>query len=102
MILITNFQEFESWKNNLSEEDEATSFFTVIKRHSEGSSSLDHTTSNKSHLAGYGDLYAVPYSAEYKAFLTNASDLLHKAGDLASLPRYSICCSFLTLVSLFQ
>ncbi|CAN1814487.1 Nudix hydrolase 3 [Linum perenne] len=62
--------EFETWKNKLSQQDEATSFFTVIKRHSEEE----------------GDLYAIPYSTEYKAFLTNASDLLRKAGDLASLP----------------
>ncbi|CAN1190783.1 Nudix hydrolase 3 [Linum perenne] len=78
--------EFETWKNKLSQQDEATSFFTVIKRHSEGSSSSDDTTSNRSHLTEEGDLYAIPYSTEYKAFLTNASDLLRKAGDLASLP----------------
>ncbi|CAN1343930.1 Nudix hydrolase 3 [Linum perenne] len=78
--------EFESWKNKLSQQDEATSFFTVIKRHSEDSSSSDDTASNRSHLTKEGDLYAIPYSTEYKAFLTNASDLLRKAGDLASLP----------------
>ncbi|CAI0420988.1 unnamed protein product [Linum tenue] len=78
--------EFELWKNKLSQQDDATSFFTVIKRHSEGFSSSDHTISKTSHLADTGDLFTVPYSTEYKYFLTKAAELLHKAGDLASSP----------------
>ncbi|KAE8725075.1 Nudix hydrolase 3 [Hibiscus syriacus] len=32
------------------------------------------------------DLYSIAYSQEYHSFLTRASDLLHKAGDLVSSP----------------
>ncbi|XWS16573.1 hypothetical protein CRYUN_Cryun34aG0100400 [Craigia yunnanensis] len=32
------------------------------------------------------DLYSIPYSQEYHSFLTSASELLHKAGDLVSSP----------------
>ncbi|CAL1376969.1 unnamed protein product [Linum trigynum] len=78
--------EFELWKNKLSQQEDATSFFTVIKRHSEGFSSSDHTISKTSHLADNGDLFTVPYSIEYKYFLTKAAELLRKAGDLASSP----------------
>ncbi|CAN1343940.1 Nudix hydrolase 3, partial [Linum perenne] len=79
----------DSARKLIPEATKSVSGWKVIKRHSEGSSSSDDTTSNRSHLTEEGDLYAIPYSTEYKAFLTNASDLLRKAGDLASLPRDS-------------
>ncbi|GER28188.1 nudix hydrolase homolog 3 [Striga asiatica] len=80
--------EFELWKNSLPEEkqEEATGFFSVIKRESErilDKSLLPNTTSNNS-TNGAHDLYIVPYSEEYNAFLKKASDLLHKAGNSAS------------------
>ncbi|KAG8382041.1 hypothetical protein BUALT_Bualt05G0035300 [Buddleja alternifolia] len=77
--------EFELWKNSLPEDKkkEATGFFNVIKRESERI--LDETLSNGTPSSSSPhDLYIVPYSEEYNAFLTKASDLLHKAGDLTS------------------
>ncbi|RID54770.1 hypothetical protein BRARA_G02065 [Brassica rapa] len=66
----------------------ATGFFSIIKRRSEAN--LDASQSD--HLANItkklpdtnSDLYSVPYSEIYRPFLTKASDLLHKAGDLAT------------------
>ncbi|XP_048432699.1 LOW QUALITY PROTEIN: nudix hydrolase 3 [Pyrus x bretschneideri] len=84
--------EFELWKKSLTEDQKqaATSFFTVIKRQSESSldSSLYGSTdgSTKHSVTSTHDLYSVPFSQEYNAFLTQAADLLHKAGDLASSP----------------
>ncbi|KAL7150567.1 hypothetical protein ABFS83_05G121500 [Erythranthe nasuta] len=76
--------EFELWKNSLPEDKqkEATGFFTVIKRESERilDESLSQTSQNGTSDAH--DLYIVPYSEEYNTFLTKASDLLRKAGDL--------------------
>ncbi|KAL0407952.1 UNVERIFIED_CONTAM: Nudix hydrolase 3 [Sesamum radiatum] len=78
--------EFELWKNSLPEDKkkEATGFFNVIKR--KGERILDELLSpaQQSGNSDAHDLYIVPYSEEYKAFLTKASDLLHKAGDLTS------------------
>ncbi|KAI3453908.1 hypothetical protein Pfo_010571 [Paulownia fortunei] len=78
--------EFELWKNSLPEDKqkEATGFFNVIRRESERilDESLPPTTPSSSSDAH--DLFIVPYSKEYNAFLTKASDLLHKAGDLTS------------------
>ncbi|KAL6578644.1 Nudix hydrolase 3 [Orobanche minor] len=78
--------EFELWKNSLPEEKqkEATGFFSVIKRESERILDESLSTTNTNVTSGAHDLYIVPYSEEYNAFLTKASDLLHKAGDLAS------------------
>ncbi|XP_068336191.1 nudix hydrolase 3-like isoform X2 [Pyrus communis] len=84
--------EFELWKKSLTEDQKqaATSFFTVIKRQSESSldSSLYGSTdgSIKHSVTSTHDLYSVPFSQEYNAFLTQAADLVHKAGDLASSP----------------
>ncbi|KAL7111942.1 hypothetical protein ACP275_05G121000 [Erythranthe tilingii] len=76
--------EFELWKNSLPEDKqkEATGFFTVIKRESERI--LDESPSQTSQIgtSDAHDLYIVPYSEEYSTFLTKASDLLRKAGDL--------------------
>ncbi|EYU29120.1 hypothetical protein ABFS82_05G118600 [Erythranthe guttata] len=76
--------EFELWKNSLPEDKqkEATGFFTVIKRESERI--LDESPSQTSQIgtSDAHDLYIVPYSEEYNTFLTKASDLLRKAGDL--------------------
>ncbi|GFP79378.1 nudix hydrolase 3 [Phtheirospermum japonicum] len=75
--------EFELWKNSLpgEKQKDATGFFSVIRRESERI--LDESLST---TRGAHDLYIVPYSEEYNAFLAKASDLLHKAGDLASSP----------------
>ncbi|XP_047981304.1 nudix hydrolase 3 [Salvia hispanica] len=74
--------EFELWKKSLPEDKqkEAMGFFNVIKRQSERI--LDESLSVATHDTH--DLYIVPYSQEYNALLTKASDLLHKAGDLTS------------------
>ncbi|KAG5537376.1 hypothetical protein RHGRI_024721 [Rhododendron griersonianum] len=84
--------EFEVWKDSLAEDkkQDATGFFSVIKRHSE--TNLDTVLSDSTagsidqfpRLAH--DLYTVPYSQEYKHFLAKAAELLHKAGDLTSSP----------------
>lgn len=81
------------WKSSLTEkqQEEATSFFTVIKRQSEfslDSSLSDHRVDGTNHLVGSThDLYSVPYSEEYKSYLVRAAELLHKAGDVASSHR---------------
>ncbi|KAL1556925.1 Nudix hydrolase 3, variant 4 [Salvia divinorum] len=74
--------EFELWKKSLPEDKqkEAIGFFNVIKRQSERI--FDESLSVTTHDTH--DLYIVPYSQEYSALLTKASDLLHKAGDLTS------------------
>ncbi|KAJ7962724.1 Nudix hydrolase 3 [Quillaja saponaria] len=81
-------KEFELWKGSLGKDQQAdaTGFFNVIKRHSEGL--LDSSPSNSmNYLAGSShDLYIVPFSQEYNPFLTKASELLHKAGDKTSSP----------------
>lgn len=82
------------WKSSLTEkqQEDATSFFTVIKRRSEfnlDSSLSGHIVDATNHSVGsIYDLYSVPYSEEYNSYLTRASELLHKAGDMASSPRY--------------
>lgn len=78
--------EFELWKNSLPEDKkkEATGFFNVIKRKSERILDELLSPAQQSGNSDAHDLYIVPYSEEYKAFLTKASDLLHKAGDLTS------------------
>ncbi|XP_068304557.1 nudix hydrolase 3-like isoform X3 [Pyrus communis] len=84
--------EFELWKKSLTEDQKqaATSFFTVIKRQSELSldsslyGSTDESTSHS--VTSTHDLYSVPFSQEYNAFLTQAAEFLHKAGELASSP----------------
>ncbi|XP_004499436.1 nudix hydrolase 3 [Cicer arietinum] len=75
--------EFNIWNDSLGKDQqkEATSFFTVIKRHSE--SILDSGLSNDK-VGSSGDLYIVPYSEEYKSLLAKAADLLHKAGDISN------------------
>lgn len=85
------------WKSSLTveQQEDATGFFNVIKRHSESSldSTLDgNTVGSKDHSAGsIPDLYTIPFSQEYNTFLARAAELLHKAGDLASSPRYDFC-----------
>lgn len=68
-----------------------TGFFNVIKRHSEfilDSSSTNNKVGTAEPLAGSKhDLYSVPFSEEYKPFLTKAAEFLHKAADLTSSPR---------------
>lgn len=84
--------EFELWKDSLAEDkkQDATGFFSVIKRHSETnfdtflSDSMSVSMDQRPGLAY--DLYTVPYSQEYKHFLAKAAELLHKAGDLTSSP----------------
>ncbi|XP_050234654.1 nudix hydrolase 3-like isoform X2 [Mercurialis annua] len=83
--------EFELWKSTLTEsqQEDATGFFTVIKRHSEfnlDSSLLNQTVGSAGHLVGKHDLFSIPYSGEYNSLLAKAAELLHKAGNLASSP----------------
>ncbi|KAK2651745.1 hypothetical protein Ddye_011601 [Dipteronia dyeriana] len=84
--------EFELWKGSLTgnQQEDATSFFTVIKRLTECSidcSPCDHTLDGTNNSVGsIHDLYSVPYSQEYIPYLKRAAELLHKAGDLASSP----------------
>lgn len=73
----------------VDQKQEATGFFSVIKRNSElilDTSQFSDTPVNST-LAH--DLYIVPYSQEYKPFLEKAAELLHKAGDMTSSPRYN-------------
>ncbi|TYH47494.1 hypothetical protein ES332_D10G001600v1 [Gossypium tomentosum] len=80
--------EFKLWTTGLSldKQKDATSFFTVIKRHSQVN--WDNHIFDSTHLSegSTHDLYSIPYSQEYHPFLTRVSDLLHKAGDLVSSP----------------
>ncbi|XP_043711165.1 nudix hydrolase 3-like [Telopea speciosissima] len=84
--------EFELWKSSLSRDQQqaATGFFTVIRRRSE--SDLDvspfNGISGSIHQVAQpiSDLFIVPYSEEYKQFLTKAAELLNKAGDLTDSP----------------
>ncbi|MBA0845955.1 hypothetical protein Goarm_000036, partial [Gossypium armourianum] len=80
--------EFKLWTTGLSldKQKDATSFFTVIKRHSQVY--WDNHIFDSTHLSegSTHDLYSIPYSQEYHSFLTRVSDLLHKAGDLVSSP----------------
>ncbi|XVE91177.1 hypothetical protein DITRI_Ditri20bG0133400 [Diplodiscus trichospermus] len=84
--------EFKLWTRGLKAEQQqdAISFFTVIKRHSQvnwDSSLCNHIFDGTNHSAGSDpDLYSIPYSQEYHSFLTSASELLHKAGELVSSP----------------
>ncbi|KAI4334701.1 hypothetical protein L6164_013415 [Bauhinia variegata] len=75
--------EFEKWKDNLEkyQQKEATSFFTVIKRHSDFR--LDSSSSDNGEGGGH-DLYVVPYSEEHHSLLAKAAEFLHKAGDIAT------------------
>ncbi|CAJ1954951.1 unnamed protein product [Sphenostylis stenocarpa] len=67
------------------QQKEATSFFSVIRRHSE--LRFDSHVSDFHNKESYDhDLYIVPYSVEYKSLLTKAADLLHKAGDITQSP----------------
>lgn len=87
-------QEFELWTKGLSgdEKQDAAGFFSVIRRISD---------SHSNNISGSaGDLYNIPYSKEYSSFLTKASELLHKAGDLTSSPRYTASYVFSLIVSL--
>ncbi|CAL9241276.1 unnamed protein product [Arabidopsis halleri] len=82
--------EFTLWLNGLTEEQKhaATGFFSVIKRRSEANlDASDHLASSTKKLPdSNSDLYSIPYSEIYRPFLTKASELLHKAGDLVSSP----------------
>ncbi|KAK6911144.1 Peptidase family M49 [Dillenia turbinata] len=84
--------EFELWKSSLKEDlqQAATGFFNVIKRKSEydmdASFSDEHFGSNNQVERLAHDLYMVPFSEEYKLYLTKAAELLHKAGELTSSP----------------
>ncbi|XP_022721132.1 nudix hydrolase 3 isoform X1 [Durio zibethinus] len=84
--------EFKLWKRSLKadQQQDAMSFFTVIKRHSQvnwDSSLYNLIFDGINRSAGPAcDLYSIPFSHEYHSFLTSASELLHKAGDLVSSP----------------
>ncbi|KAL0867380.1 hypothetical protein Bca101_046498 [Brassica carinata] len=82
--------EFTSWLSSLTEEQKqaATGFFSVIKRPSEANSDAslsDNLADSPKKLPdSNSDLYSSPYSEIYRPFLTKASELLHKAGDLVT------------------
>ncbi|XP_007023537.2 PREDICTED: nudix hydrolase 3 [Theobroma cacao] len=84
--------EFKLWKGSLKadQQQDAISFFSVIKRHSQvnwDSCLYNNIFDGTNHSAGSShDLYIIPYSQEYHSFLTRASELLHKAGDLVRSP----------------
>ncbi|KAI3792889.1 hypothetical protein L2E82_06780 [Cichorium intybus] len=73
--------ELELWAKGLSgdEKQDATGFFSVIKRHSDSM----HFNNKVSPAT---DLYSIPYSQEYSGILAKAAELLHTAGDLTSSP----------------
>ncbi|XP_030551247.1 nudix hydrolase 3 isoform X1 [Rhodamnia argentea] len=85
-------KEFDLWKSSLSkdEKEEATGFFNVIKRKSQFSLdkalSISSDESNSNAVKPVHDLFIVPYSQEYRALLTEAAELLHKAGNFTSSP----------------
>ncbi|WCJ40370.1 hypothetical protein M5689_021291 [Euphorbia peplus] len=84
-------KEFELWKDTLtdSQQQDATGFFTVIRRHSESeldTSLLNHTADSTDHSMDMHDLFIIPYSKEYSFFLERAAELLHQAGDSATSP----------------
>ena len=68
--------QFESWAGSLTkeEQEQAKSFFTVIRWKDEAGS--------KTH----NDLVAIPFSEEYKDDLTRAANLLKEAADLTDNP----------------
>ncbi|URE45028.1 Peptidase family M49 [Musa troglodytarum] len=81
-------KEFELWKGSLnaSEQEAATGFFSVIRRH------VDTLSSTVSHLMDHSGseqhfnldcLTVVPFSQEYKALLVKAADLLFRASELS-------------------
>ncbi|KAJ8479905.1 hypothetical protein OPV22_023632 [Ensete ventricosum] len=81
-------EEFELWKGSLnaSEQEAATGFFSVIRRH------VDTLSSTVSHLMDHSGseqhsnldcLIIVPFSQEYKALLVKAADLLFRASELS-------------------
>lgn len=84
--------EFELWKGSLAKDkqEDATGFFSVIRRHSEfmlDASLSNNTVEGTDDLVGSThDLYSIPFSQEYKPFLKKAAELLHKAGDLTDSP----------------
>ncbi|XP_074269512.1 nudix hydrolase 3 [Silene latifolia] len=80
--------EFELWKNSLTEDErqDAMGFFNVVKRRSEFSVDSSTDGGNTADTSAVHDLYTVPFSQEYKSYLTKASELLHKAGELTSYP----------------
>ncbi|KAH9303969.1 hypothetical protein KI387_008373, partial [Taxus chinensis] len=88
--------EFDLWKSTLPKEQQelAVGFFTVIRRkkdslldnkplHTELSTTIKPCNAKlfKAH-----DLLIVPYTIEYKNYLEDAANLLHKAGDVADTP----------------
>lgn len=84
--------EFELWKDSLNGDGlkAATGYFDVIKRRSE--SILDKFGFCCTHdgcdqvVESIHDLYSLPFSHEYKPFLTKAAELLNKAADLTDTP----------------
>ncbi|KAL4194518.1 hypothetical protein AMTRI_Chr05g59730 [Amborella trichopoda] len=88
-------KEFESWKRSLPEDQQqaAVGFFSVIRRALKSilDTSLSVVSSadnqiGKTELFKPDDLSIVPFSEEYRPFLTTASELLLEAGDLADTP----------------
>lgn len=90
-------QEFELWKGSLKHDElrAATGYLDIIKRRSESifdasgfGSTVDvcHQVPESIH-----DLYSLPFSHEYRPFLTEAAELLNKAADLTDSPRFIFC-----------
>lgn len=88
--------EFELWKGGLtdSEQKAATGFFSVIRRHSERvldvtSALVESDVVNPAGLHGdrsSQDLFIVPFSKEYSAYLLKAAEFLRKAAELTDSP----------------
>lgn len=80
--------EFELWKSKLTdkEQNDATGFFTVIKRHDSLSSSSLTQSDGSDQTKTKDDLFIVPYSKEYRPFLEKAAELLEKASACSDSP----------------
>ncbi|KAL6012219.1 Nudix hydrolase 3 [Asimina triloba] len=84
--------EFASWESSLSQDQQkdAMGYFSVIRRHCESGMDCFHSpgtdTASKTDSSISHDLYLIPYSEEYRNFLTEAAELLHKAGELSDSP----------------
>ncbi|CAN6245807.1 unnamed protein product [Urochloa humidicola] len=80
--------EFELWKSSLGdkEQNDATGFFTIIKRHDSLSSPSLTQSDGSDQTKTSDDLFIVPYSKEYRSSLEKAAELLEKASACSDSP----------------
>ncbi|KAJ0984916.1 hypothetical protein J5N97_003272 [Dioscorea zingiberensis] len=86
--------EFQLWKSTLSdsEQEAAIGFFNVIRRHydTDVNNSSFHLLSGtndqigSNHQSNSYDLFVIPFSQEYRSFLSKAAELLHQAAELTN------------------